>query len=213
MSEKKRLVFKRPIEWRVIKDFMNYMINNYGQVKNVKTGRLLKHGITNDGYHFVSLCQNGKKTYKRVNRLVAEAFIDNSDPNKKMQVDHIDHLKHNNCVWNLQWLTPLENNRKKLSCTSPYQYVTWSKQCKKWHVKMWIQEKQKHFGFFAELFDAIECVNTTIHELKLSVPILLQDHQENQPFTTGSEVPLASTTDDETCEVPLPEESGIDCEI
>lgn len=67
----------------------------------------LKKEVDICGYHRVSLCKNGKHTHKRVNRLVAEAFIPN--PENKPIVNHIDYNKENNSVTNLEWVTQREN--------------------------------------------------------------------------------------------------------
>lgn len=89
-------------EWRYIENSDNYYISNYGNVKNTKTGRVLKHGINNDGYHFVRYKMNdGKFTIKYVARLVAIAFIPN--PNNLPEINHKDENKDNNCVDNLEW--------------------------------------------------------------------------------------------------------------
>ena len=43
-------------------------------------------------------------------RMVALAFINNPDPIKKTIVNHIDTVKENYCVDNLQWVTRRENS-------------------------------------------------------------------------------------------------------
>ena len=41
--------------YKVIKDYENYLISNFGNVKNSITGRILKNQIDNNGYHKVIL--------------------------------------------------------------------------------------------------------------------------------------------------------------
>ena len=39
-----------------IKDFDNYMVSNLGNVKNAKTGRILRQRFDKDGYKLIVLC-------------------------------------------------------------------------------------------------------------------------------------------------------------
>jgi hypothetical protein len=78
-----------------------YSVNTDGQVKNDKTGLILKHNI--ERYSRVSI--NGVST--PVHRIVAEVFIKN--PDSKPQINHINGSKQNNCVSNLEWCTQSEN--------------------------------------------------------------------------------------------------------
>jgi len=166
--EKKKLVLKHPIEWKPVVDFPNYMVSNWGEIKSLYTGIILKHWLNPAGYHNVHLYADSKHgSPKIVARLVATAFVYNNDPVKKTQVDHIDHDKDNNCEWNLQWIGSLDNTRRRLSCKSPHQYITWHKKGAKWMVQMSIEEKVEYFGLFAELDDAINCVNETIDKMNL----------------------------------------------
>jgi len=93
--------------WKNIQGFEGlYKVSNKGQVLSVRKGILLKQSIGTDGYYKVSLC-DGKTHYKRVNRLVAEAFIPKVEG--KNIVNHIDLNKLNNNVDNLEWSTIKEN--------------------------------------------------------------------------------------------------------
>jgi hypothetical protein len=66
-----------------------------------------------NGYLQVILCKNGKIRNFRVHRLVAEAFIPN--PENLPQVDHLNGDRADNRVANLQWISKIENNRKRQS--------------------------------------------------------------------------------------------------
>lgn len=56
----------------------------------------------------VNLSKNGKSNTKRVHRLVAIAFLGENN----LQIDHIDGNKQNNCVENLEYVTPKENTQR-----------------------------------------------------------------------------------------------------
>ena len=76
-------------------------------IRNIKTKRVLKETINNDGYHQIGL--HGK-TYG-IHRIVALQWIENDDPENKTQVDHINHDRSDNRIENLRWITPSDNNR------------------------------------------------------------------------------------------------------
>lgn len=59
------------------------------------------------GYKVVHLSKNGKTKMFRHHRLVAMAFLDNSE--NKEYVNHIDGNKRNNHPSNLEWVTAREN--------------------------------------------------------------------------------------------------------
>lgn len=115
--------------WRDIKDYEGlYMVSSLGRIKNVLTrnGKILKQSYTPSGYLSVGLNKNGKRKTFRVNRIVAISFINNDD-NLKTQVNHINEIKDDNRVSNLEWVTPKENanygNRNKKMAKSLSQSI------------------------------------------------------------------------------------------
>lgn len=61
----------------------NYQISNLGNVKNIKTGKILKGRLDMYGYYRVILYKKGIR-YKsfQIHRLVAMAFIENPNDRK-----------------------------------------------------------------------------------------------------------------------------------
>lgn len=103
--------------WKDINGYEGlYQVSNLGRVKSLdrvdcsgrhRVGVTLKPGTSHNGYLFVRLSKNSKYSNKRINRLVAEHFIDN--PLNKPEVNHCDGNKLNNQVDNLEWSTRSEN--------------------------------------------------------------------------------------------------------
>lgn len=94
--------------WKDIDGFDGkYQVSSWGRVRSANG--ILKPYKNKKGYLKVGLAKNGKSNKKRVNRLVAIAFIPN--PNDYPVVDHIDGNKENNSVSNLRWVTDEENRK------------------------------------------------------------------------------------------------------
>ena len=143
-------------EFRVIKDFENYEVSNFGNIRNNKTGKVLKPGINTNGYYKVSLCSDGNIYQKLVHKLIAESFIAN--PYNKQCVDHINNDRLNNNVNNLRWASYQENSmNSKLNSnnTSKYKGICYSKLFNRWNAYITINGKMKNLGYFDKIEDAI----------------------------------------------------------
>lgn len=95
--------------WKPIEGFPKYRVSNYGRLKNTK-GQILHPYTNHKGYLKIGLIGNdGKDHKKRVHRLVAEAFIPNT--NNYPEVNHKNLNKRDNEVTNLEWVTGEENRK------------------------------------------------------------------------------------------------------
>lgn len=97
--------------WKDIEGYDGlYQVSDLGRVRSKKYGywRVMKPKTTGRGYLQVGLYQYGKLKNVLVHRLVADAFIPNTDSSKTL-INHIDECKQNNRVDNLEYCTPKYN--------------------------------------------------------------------------------------------------------
>ncbi len=104
-----------------IEGFEGYSVSNKGRVKREMVEKfflkdksvrlfpemLIKQRVGKNGYLKVNLYCGDDMLTISVHRLVAMAFIEN--PNHYSQVNHKDENPLNNCVENLEWVSPKQN--------------------------------------------------------------------------------------------------------
>ena len=95
------------IELKEIPNYPGYYATSDGRILGKRKKGFLNQSIVS-GYNRVSLCRNGKIDNVLVHSIVDMTFIPN--PHNKPDVNHLDENKQNNCVDNLEWATPAENN-------------------------------------------------------------------------------------------------------
>lgn len=89
-----------------------YKVSNLGRVWNKIKDVEIAQVVTGDPqYKYVNMNLNGLFKLRRVHILVAQAFIENDEPETKKFVDHIDRNKFNNHLRNLRWVTNSGNQR------------------------------------------------------------------------------------------------------
>ncbi len=110
--------------WKDIPNYVgHYKVSSLGNIESIERqiwsvknkcfntlkSRLLKPLLTKHGYLRVCLQKKDKCNYIFIHRLVAISFIENNL--NKTQVNHINGIKTDNRVENLEWNTPSENRK------------------------------------------------------------------------------------------------------
>lgn len=91
----------------VVRREILYEVSNRGRVRSKRSG--IMKTFKTDGYVRIEL--KGPKRKELVHRLVAEAFF-GPPPEDDSEVDHKNGIRWDNCVKNLEWVTPCENQRR-----------------------------------------------------------------------------------------------------
>lgn len=110
--------------WKSIAGYEGYYeISSCGRVRSVercvlkvggcierRKSHIMSTCIKRDGYAYISLTKNKITKSRRIHRLVAETLIPN--PHCLEAVDHVNGIKTDNRVENLEWCTRAENTSR-----------------------------------------------------------------------------------------------------
>lgn len=98
-----------------------YYISNWGRIGSMADGtfRILSLAKDSDGYLIVCLHlylniidvegHVRRQINKRINRLVIMSFYSIPENFQELEVNHINSIRDDNHLWNLEWVTPKEN--------------------------------------------------------------------------------------------------------
>ena len=149
--------------WKSIIDYPNYEVSSLGRVKSLsrrsKMPRggfrlipetILKPCLNKSGYYYVSLVNDLNNKKFRVHSLVARCFLNHvHDVNTTLVINHINYVRTDNSLVNLEVITQRENaNKKHIKSTSKYVGVFWNKQNNKWRAQIHVNKKLVELGSF-----------------------------------------------------------------
>jgi hypothetical protein len=141
-------------EWRLIKDFNDYLVSSLGRVFSLKTLKILSQSARS-GYYRVGLHKNGKHYTHFIHVLVANTFLTN--PANKQFVDHINGNNKDNRLCNLRFATITENGMNRRIAknnTSGTKGVSFDKSRNKWHAHIKIDRVKIFIGRYKTLEEA-----------------------------------------------------------
>jgi hypothetical protein len=148
-----------------------YEVSDFGNVRNAKTGKIMKPSTDKNGYCYIGLNNNGLKLFK-VHRLVLLTFLPIEEVK---EVNHKNHIISDNRLENLEWCSHSENTRfrkKWKGTSSQYKGVCWHKNHNKWNVYCSINGKQINIGTFDDEHDAGKAYNDFVIKHNLQFTIL-----------------------------------------
>jgi hypothetical protein len=155
------------IDWRPIKGFDGYFINELGEVKSTRSfkgtqERILKSSKNQQSYITYNLMRSGKVFRKPLHRLLMETFKPNKD--NLPCINHIDGNILNNSLDNLEWCTYGHNEKEayRLGLKKPA-----------WKDKTDIQhpnsKKVNQYDLDGNLIKKWNCISTIEKELGISI--------------------------------------------
>jgi hypothetical protein len=124
--------------------FNKYIIYSDGRIWSIKRNKFLKPSVHHTGYTRVCI---DKKEY-RIHRLVAETFIPN--PNNFSDINHINEIKSDNRIENLEWCTHRHNITYSIGNEIPGCFFFKGK----YRVRIYVNNKNIHLGSFNTLEEA-----------------------------------------------------------
>ena len=157
--------------WKTVDGYDGlYEVSSLGRVRSKHSGewKVLRPGTNMNGYLYVILYKDRNRKNCRIHRLVADAFISNTD-NSKTIINHRNEIKTDNRDDNLEWCDYRYNltyndihHRRTVNRNTPKHY-----NCKRSKIKD-IYNPELSINENLEIFKAngIECNEKTVRNLR-----------------------------------------------
>tara|TARA_R110000796_G_scaffold18022_1_gene54906 strand:+ start:71 stop:568 length:498 start_codon:yes stop_codon:yes gene_type:complete len=160
--------------WKEVKGYEGlYKVSNLGNIKSLPKkgnpkGKILKPCLTGIGRDYLGVClfKDKKGKTRTIHQLVAEAFLNHTPNGHELVVDHINNVKTDNRLENLQLITARRNSSKdRKGGSSKYTGVSWSKLNKNWLAQIQINGKIKGLGYFKNEEEAAKAYQNALAKL------------------------------------------------
>jgi hypothetical protein len=167
--------------WKDIPSYEGYyQVSNLGNLKSLArvvdgpkglkklSERILKQRLGKTGYLYCDLNKNGKSKTVKPHQLVVICFLNHTPNGYHLVVNHINFIKTDNRLENLEIVTTRENtNKKHIISSSKYIGVCWCKHNKKWLSQIHINGKRKFIGYFKCELQASEAYQNELKKITL----------------------------------------------
>ena len=169
--------------WKDIPNYEGYyQVSNLGIVKSLSrvlyigngfyrtsNSKIVK-GSDSGGYFHVALSKNGVCTRFNIHQIVAITFLNHIPNGHKLVVDHINGIKADNRLSNLQIVTQRENTSScfrgdRVSLSSKFTGVSWHKYKRKWTSSIWTGEKLQYLGCFLTEIEASDAYQKELSKI------------------------------------------------
>lgn len=162
-------------EWKAITGYEGlYEISNFGRVKSLNRldsmGRVVEETIKaqhigTTGYPAITLNKDGKKKTKVVHQLVAESFLGHIPDSYNGVINHIDNIKTNNRLDNLEVVSSRYNTQYSKSTEGVYERRN------KFEVYIRIDGKKTYLGSYTSKGEALKVRNKKLQEIDTFIPL------------------------------------------
>lgn len=156
-------------EFRDIPDYEGlYQVSDLGRVKSLSR-IILKHGkypsqskekilslrINKYGYVTLNLYKESVRKTKLAHQLVVAAFLNHVQVGRELVANHINFIRRDNRLENLEIVTQRENtNLKHIKSSSEFTGVSWDSTKCRWASVIHVDGKRIHIGYFDDELEA-----------------------------------------------------------
>ena len=165
--------------WKTIEGFEYYQVSTLGRVKSIardvphkrygiqrRKESFLKQYPDQRGYLKVKIYNSEKPKTISVHQLVSITFLNHKPCGHKIEVDHINEIKTDNRVENLQLLTVRDHSHKNGGKgSSNHIGVSYNKVRRKWQSYTTVNGKKISFGYFKTELEASQAYQAALKEI------------------------------------------------
>ena len=143
----------------------NFRGLGYSKCRNLK-GKSVSPFLGRTGYLIVQLHKDGFRKKHCIHQLVAMAFLSHKPKGYEIIVDHIDNIKANNNLSNLQVISQRENVIRSLKESKGYHAIKNRRgEVSGYQSSIWINGKHENIGYYKTEIDANKAYLKKLNEL------------------------------------------------